>query len=303
MASSSSSVSEISREVLDRYSTLHLRLRQAYSLFGLSWRPNWFVKALTRFLLTVTRDTRVPEEQFDWSDQAAVCKFQEELAFHGINQDTFEQSFQSLQRYCTDNLTIWRGRTQKVPTENALSCEDVPPRNVAALSLLWSSNKTSQRLHHLKSLLFVKNGFTFEAFADVFNRVLFDRARELHPDLPRGFCSLTSQLDGSMGSFFDVDLTCSGEQGWVVNPPFVESLMDRVADKVLEVADRVPLIIIFPQWHDASGHRKLAESAFFHPCEPGMHFTNEDGDLYEKIRITVFQNKSFLSAKELSGGE
>ena len=323
---------EISLKELQRFRALHETLARAHDFFQLAHPLGWFLKGLHRFMLTVQRDTVLAEEQFDWGDEAAAEQFFQELEPHHVTRDVFQEGLAKLADRCKHwlqaptkpwmDLFVRRDMLTKrylfgrvgqygdpvlIMPSSWPEHHFIPLYNATALALLWGAQPSTLRLHHMCSPLFVENGFTFEGFADFFNKVLFEAACSLAPDLPRGFCSLSSSLDGSLGNFFEVDLEQSGEQGWVINPPFVESIMDRVADKILPLADRIPFLVIFPRWHDAQGHQKLTESEHFHSCEPAMKFTFEEdtvvsqgGKILQNIQVTVFQNKTYLSEHALS---
>jgi hypothetical protein len=69
------------------------------------------------------------------------------------------------------------------------------------------------------------------------------------------FCSAyidTDKYFGSIGSFYEADLI--GTAGnWCVNPPYVETMLKRTADHILESlsrADKLVIFVLLPAWAD-----------------------------------------------------
>lgn len=82
------------------------------------------------------------------------------------------------------------------------------------------------------------------------------------------FCSLFPDVDGvygSLGNFFAQDLGALG-LSWLVNPPFVESILRAAAEKViaaLDAPDAPPLTIFFimAAWEDSEAYMLLDGAA------------------------------------------
>jgi len=102
-------------------------------------------------------------------------------------------------------------------------------------------------------------GVRNEAFASPINSRLFGKKDAI-------FCSLFPDIDshfGSIGSFFDTDLDRSGN--WIVNPPFIESIMNDSANVVLaQLANDKPqtFFFIIPAWKDSLTYELLHESKY-----------------------------------------
>jgi hypothetical protein len=112
-----------------------------------------------------------------------------------------------------------------------------------------------RHVDHLYSTWDVRN----EAFASPINSRLFGKK-------DGRFCSLFPDIDscfGSIGSFFDVDLDRSGN--WVVNPPFIESIMNDSAKVVLAhlaCNKSQTFFFIIPAWKDSLTYKSLHESKY-----------------------------------------
>jgi hypothetical protein len=84
------------------------------------------------------------------------------------------------------------------------------------------------------------------------------------------FCSLFPDTDGvfgSIGDFFAADMAAL-PGNWVVNPPFVEALLERAARKCIEAVEAaraaggaLTVFFVAPDWRDAEFHRLLKEAA------------------------------------------
>lgn len=119
-----------------------------------------------------------------------------------------------------------------------------------------------------------------EAFASPFNS----------HSLGRGVCNYYSLFDeddevGSLGNFFNIkDYSKLPPGNWMVNPPYIESIMIKMADKVIEIVNYckykgIPILfyIILPKWEDCEALIKLDKVSsdkkdFFFP------FVNHKGE-------------------------
>lgn len=106
--------------------------------------------------------------------------------------------------------------------------------------------------------LYDKYNIDLEGFASPFNSQLLDLVPS---DAKEFFCSIFPEdaVFGSAGSFFDVDL--SGRR-CVINPPFVESLIELVAQKIRKTltAETKPcgvILCVVPSWKDAKFYHAL----------------------------------------------
>lgn len=97
-------------------------------------------------------------------------------------------------------------------------------------------------------------GVRNEGFASPLNSRLLGK-----PDAH--FCSLfpdTDSVFGSLGDFFLVKFS-DHKGGWQVNPPFIESLLNHAAAKVIRELDAEPNVVFFlmPAWRDSECYRTL----------------------------------------------
>jgi hypothetical protein len=96
-----------------------------------------------------------------------------------------------------------------------------------------------------------------EAFASPLNSRLLGKRRAR-------FCSLFPDIDGvfgSIGSFFNPNLDRSGN--WVVNPPFIESIMVAAVNTVLTQLRKrknQTFFFIIPAWTDSPAYKLLHKS-------------------------------------------
>lgn len=126
-----------------------------------------------------------------------------------------------------------------------------------------------------------KYGVNYEGFASPLNSGLYLTGGK--------FCSLfkdTDKIFGSVGNFFDQALYADHVDSivitninnerknnkikhWVVNPPFIVSILDETSDKILndlEVASElcigIMVVYIMPSWTDFEGYIKIQNSKF-----------------------------------------
>ena len=139
---------------------------------------------------------------------------------------------------------------------------------------------------------------TVEGFASPFNSQLLRLADEF-PDNSFQFCSLFPELDqpfGSIGNFF----TQSDFQGKsvVVNPPFIEDILKRAAEKCINVLETGPgkFIFIGPAWTDAVFYTALAKSKYL---VSSRHFkTHYENHLGQEIKST-FESVEFILERKV----
>jgi hypothetical protein len=144
------------------------------------------------------------------------------------------------------------------------------------------------------------------------------------------FCSLfkdTDEVFGSIGSFFDQTLYTDPvdpieekkeevkeqppQKHWVVNPPFIISVIGRTTDKILRELDAasdlnvgVMVVYILPSWTDFDGYTKIQNSKFLKHViymEKKNHFYEHMGD--KKIvnsKSTIFVLDTYEERKDYS---
>lgn len=120
----------------------------------------------------------------------------------------------------------------------------------------WGTNKD------LMMYLYTK-GFRNEAFASPFNsfmeRVINESKDASVRSSPGRYFSLFSgdKYFRSQGNFFESKMN-SFSGGWVVNPPFVESIIEDCVNKILpEFENGTQIILITPSWTDTTWYSKL----------------------------------------------
>jgi len=134
-------------------------------------------------------------------------------------------------------------------------------------------------------------GFRYEGFASPFNSRMV-----LLGERDTWFCSLFADTDfpfGSIGTFFGAPLAELGGK-WTVNPPYVESVMGRMAAKAEMEAARataagVPLAIHFllPDWKDSAAIQAVTDgehAVLTEQLRPGEHcLESPEGREYDPI--------------------
>lgn len=122
-------------------------------------------------------------------------------------------------------------------------------------SLLPSSQQWAIPLKEYQK--YVAEGATIEGFASPFNSQIIVVDRRLH------YCSLFEhdKKFGSLGNFFDQDFA---GQTVIVNPPFVESILQAAAEKCDRELATHPCKFVFygPEWNDSPFYQILRKSAF-----------------------------------------
>lgn len=138
-------------------------------------------------------------------------------------------------------------------------------------------------------------GVTIEGFASPINSQII---RLPNNDNFR-FCSLFLDTDepfGSIGSFFDQDFT---NRNVFANPPYVPALMDRVAERIIEICEQmaktgnsVRFFITLPEWIDADFYIKLATTRFkvFERtlCNGQHYYENGDEKIPARFNTQIF---------------
>lgn len=112
-----------------------------------------------------------------------------------------------------------------------------------------------------------KFGVNREAFASPINSGLSSRSEDIK------FCSLfhdTDKIFGSIGSFFDQKLYDEKKiLHWTINPPFVESIINKTSDKIIRELEKasklkckVMIFYVLPTWDDMKGYINVASSKY-----------------------------------------
>lgn len=95
----------------------------------------------------------------------------------------------------------------------------------------------------------------YEGFASPLNSRLM-----LKPETK--FCSLFSDTDsifGSIGDFFKINES-KMERNWIINPPFVESILEEASLKSIELARNGLVIFVMPNWVNSKCYVNLNKS-------------------------------------------
>lgn len=90
-----------------------------------------------------------------------------------------------------------------------------------------------------------------EGFASPFNTQIGKKGH---------FCSMFEEdrVFGSIGNFFDVDLTLYRS---IINPPFIESLIEKVVEKIRTSLNAPLMCVVVPSWLDAKFYIDLTDLA------------------------------------------
>lgn len=122
-------------------------------------------------------------------------------------------------------------------------------------SLLPKSQQWAVPLEEYKK--FVEQGATIEGFASPFNSQII----RISPDLK--YCSLLEydKKFGSLGNFFNQDFV---DKTVIVNPPFIEDILEKASHKCISELDKHKSKFIFygPSWSDSKFYKLLSESKY-----------------------------------------
>jgi len=144
----------------------------------------------------------------------------------------------------------------------------------------------------------VDNGYEIEGFASPFNSQII----RIDPQLK--YCSLFEEdkTFGSLGRFFDMDEEFNGKK-IIVNPPFIEDILQKAAEKCIELLRKYPCSFMFygPRWYDAKFYALLEESEFKIKTKKLYKFEYYYEDLFKNKMIKanfnsiIFEISSFDS--------
>lgn len=149
-------------------------------------------------------------------------------------------------------------------------------------------------------------GVSREGFASPFNSQI---ARHMIRDPSLRFCSLFPDLDepfGSIGSFFAADLR---DKVTLVNPPFIEDMINDVVRKCHETLESssanggARMFVVVPNWEDAQYYQDLCASPYLErklTHEPMTHFY-EDANHYGKVIVARHGQTIFVLSRTKDG--
>jgi len=117
------------------------------------------------------------------------------------------------------------------------------------------------------------------------------------------FCSLFSEVDnifGSIGNFFDVDEYNDEGKNWLVNPPFIESILEQASLKSIKLAKNGLVIFIMPNWTNSKCYQNLSRSnmlIYKEYLHPNTYFYQKGKELIKAnfaSMIFVLNNKKMV---------
>ena len=147
--------------------------------------------------------------------------------------------------------------------------------------------------------LFASHGVRNEGFASPLNSNFIGREGgayySLFPDTDRPF--------GSSGDFFGADMSRGG--GWLINPPFIETILEGAALKVQaalrgELSAPLSVFFVVPTWTDSAAYRVLSGSEHLLASidlMPGQYYYESPSG--EKVR-TRARSTYFALSSDLS---
>lgn len=144
-------------------------------------------------------------------------------------------------------------RSERVDLIISLAGENTGMKILLRNSTIPHHSQTWSLTQDFANSIFEEN-ITNEAFSSPFNSYFLGKGR---------WCSLFPDIEGkigSLGNFFDVDFS-SISGGWVVNPPFIEEIMMKCVEKILNhfISGNAKnsFIIFLPDWRDTSSITSL----------------------------------------------
>lgn len=156
-------------------------------------------------------------------------------------------------------------------------------------------------------------GVDLEAFSSPKNSGLLMAWWRAGAGKPPKFCSLFPDTDsyfGSIGNFYSdkVQSALGNFKGVVVNPPFVESIMNSALEKIQEAVKagvRTVFVVVLPSWEDSDAYKvALANSRVVVQLAPKSYYFVSHGDPPKKIvasfRSTIFVIGGALAEDDLS---
>jgi hypothetical protein len=198
-----------------------------------------------------------------------------------------------------DGVISYKKYNRKISPERLKKLRELAPtrdEEIVLAAIRYSCLLPRGQQWHVPSKVYQKlmkeYSISLEGFASPFNF-----------NVPK-FCSIFPEKDkvfGSIGNFFNTKLT---NQRAVINPPFIENILNEVADKcIAECTSGDPsesdtfLIIITPAWKDASYHVKLSKIAHVISHKAGSYYYENEGT---KIPAKFDSTWFILSSKKLN---
>lgn len=275
---------------VSRYDTINKMLLRAYE--GLERNQQYEIKnILERWLLTLANDKTPGDILFTQSklkdSYPATKKMYQELQDKKV--PNFRKVYIDMLNYAKEwlNLTIYpKSKLPVIIDKNTVKINDyvreLPPGKLDILLTINDDLVLLGRMimryacmliggqqwalpTELHKYMVDNYKVTIEGFASPINSQILFVANEVGLN----FCSLfpdTDAIYGSLGSFFDYDFT---NKHVYANPPYVDSLMNMVADKVIasctnakKKKEYVRFFITVPEWADAEYYHKLKTSPY-----------------------------------------
>lgn len=156
------------------------------------------------------------------------------------------------------------------------------------------------------NILYDDEDVRIEGFASPFNSRLFGKPGT-------AYCSISDddKVYGSLGDFFEVDIATAPRGYWCLNPPFIEKLIDEMADTVdawLRYYTRdMKMFVFVPDWRDSPGIEKMLKSEFLIDMiefKSGEYYIESLKHLFKAKFSTLFlvlsnKDESFESREEI----
>lgn len=251
---------------------------------------------------------KTTDEDTDFN-RKAISEIVEKHLMNNINQATrffMEQCIRPLNLSLEIPIKTVRGKC--MITADTISYKDfkmsVDPQTIATMKGLTSNDNIIRMALRYASILpkgqnwsipraqynyLYKRGIRYEAFASPFNSKLMGKEGAK-------FCSIFPDTDkpfGSIGNFFDMKIGQSTElDGWVVNPPFIDEILIKSANKIVEVSHEIFVFFIMPNWTDSEAYRILSEhknTVFKKTLEKNTYFYENNGEkIIAKFASVVF---------------
>ncbi len=227
-----------------------------------------------------------------------IVKKIDELYSHKDLKDTEKSKLNNISSKFTiesDGTIKYRDYSRKISTDRLKtlrSIKGVKDADIVSAAIRYSNLLPRGQQWHVPSVIYKKlmsvMGITLEGFASPFNF-----------NVPR-FCSIMPKEDavfGSIGSFFDTSL--SGEKV-IINPPYIENILNLAAKKSLDDLDNPEetlIIFISPEWKDANYHIELSKSPYLVKkithTSGTYYYENEGARIPAKFNSTWFILSNF----------
>lgn len=246
-------------------------------------------KILERWLLTLANDKRYQEQDEIFSKEKLNPQYPANIKMLSEMQEkripNMKPKYNSIIREANNYLTLTVYPKSNLPIvidENTIQINDytriLPP---GKLSILLQMNNDPDVIGsmimryaclipggqqwaiplEMYQLMVTRYGVTVEGFASPINSQILYLGKNLN------YCSLfpdTDQPYGSSGDFFSIDFL---GRSVYANPPYVPSVMDRMAQKIIQTCNNagtssVRFFITVPEWTDAQYYMDLMSSPY-----------------------------------------